>query len=75
MWAKCVEKPKEQKASVAVEPLLVNEVTAGAMLGISPRMTWELAERGDLRVKRIGSRKLYIVSSLKAYAEAGSEVQ
>lgn len=75
MWAKSVEKPKEKAIPPVVEPLLVSEETASTMLRISPRFVWELGEQGRLRVKRIGRRKLYLVSSLKAYAEAGSEVQ
>jgi hypothetical protein len=75
MWAKSVERPKEPEVPLAVEPLLVNEETAGTMLGVSARMAWELAERGDLRVRRIGRRKLYLVSSLKAFAEGGKEVE
>lgn len=75
MWAKSVERPKEPEVPLAVEPLLVNEETAGTMLGVSARMAWELAERGDLRVRRIGRRKLYLVSSLKAFAEGEKEVE
>lgn len=75
MWAKSVEKPKELGAPVAVEPLLVPEVTAGKMLGVSARTAWELADRGELRVRRIGRRKLYLVSSLKAFAEGGKAVE
>ncbi len=74
MWAKSVEKPREPEAPLAVEPLLVSEDTASQMLGISPRTVWELGDKGDLRVRRIGRRKLYLVSSLKAYAENRTEV-
>jgi hypothetical protein len=74
MWVKSIEKPREPAIPLAVEPLLVNEETASTMLGISPRMVWELGDKGDLRTRRIGRRKLYLVSSLKAYAEEGSEV-
>lgn len=75
MWTKSIEKPKEPNAPLAVEPFLVSEETAGQLLGVSPRTAWELAERGDLRVRRIGRRKLYLVSSLKAYAESESGVE
>ncbi len=74
MWSKSVERPKEAEVSLAVEPFLVNEDLASQMLGISPRMVWDLGEQGYLRVKRVGRRKLYLVSSLKAYAESGLEV-
>lgn len=74
MWAKSVERPKEPEVPLAVEPLLVSEETAGTMLGISPRMVWELGDKGELRTRRVGRRKLYLVSSLKAFAESGSGV-
>lgn len=62
-------------AASALEPLLVSETKASEMLGISPRMVWELGDRGDLRYRRIGRRKLYLFTSLKAFAEGGSEVE
>ena len=74
MWAKSVERPKEPEVPLAVEPLLVSEDTAAQMLGISPRKAWALEKQGDLKARRIGRRKLYIVSSLKAFAESGSGV-
>ena len=75
MWSKSVEKVKEKDIPLAIEPLLVSEKTASTMLGVSPRTTWELGEMGRLRVKRIGRRKLYLVDSLKAFAECGREVK
>jgi hypothetical protein len=75
MWAESVEKPKEPKPLLAVEPLLVSEETASEMLGISPRSVWELGDTGVLQVKRYGRRKLYLVKSLKAFAEGGLEVE
>jgi hypothetical protein len=41
---------------------------------VCPRTIWELERKDELRVKRIGRRKLYLVSSLKAYAEGRKEV-
>lgn len=75
MWAESVEKPKEPKPLPAVEPLLVSEETASDMLGISPRSVWALGDKGILRFKRIGRRKLYLFNSLKAFAESGMEVE
>ena len=75
MWARSVEKPKEPEVLLTVEPLLVSEETASAMLGISPRLVWELGDQGILQTRRIHRRKLYLVSSLKAYAESESEVK
>lgn len=73
-WAKSVEHRAESVVPEYVEALLVSEETASAMLGISPRFVWRLAQEGILRTRRIGRRKLYVVSSLKAYAEDGLEV-
>jgi hypothetical protein len=75
MWAESVEKPKEPKPLLAVEPLLVSEETASDVLGISPRSVWELGDKGVLQTKRIGRRKLYLFNSLKAFAESGMEVE
>lgn len=74
MWAKSVERPKEPEVPLAVDPFLVSEERAAQMLGISPRMVWELGDKGELRTRRVGRRKLYLVSSLKAFAESGSGV-
>lgn len=75
MWAESVEKPKEPKPVLAVEPLLVSEETASDMLGICPRSVWELGDKGVLQFKRIGRRKLYLFNSLKAFAQGGKEVE
>jgi hypothetical protein len=74
MWAKSVEKVKQVAAPLVVEPLLVSEETASTMLGISPRLVWELGHKKVLKVRRIGRRKLYLVSSLEAFAEGGKGV-
>jgi hypothetical protein len=57
-------------STTTVEPLLVNEDTAAAMLGVSPRTVWQLGKAGVLVTGRIGRRKNYLVSSLKAYAKS-----
>lgn len=75
IWAKTVEKPMEQEAPLAVEPLLVSEKTTAKLLGISPRTVWALAARGELEFQRIGRRKLFSVKSLKAFADGGKEVK
>jgi hypothetical protein len=61
-------------STTTVEPLLVNEDTAAAMLGVSPRTVWQLGKVGVLVTGRIGRRKNYLVSSLKAYAKRITEV-
>jgi hypothetical protein len=74
-WAKSVQPAVASDAKApALEPLLVSEETAAGMLGVSERTVWQLGDQGDLRVKRIGRRKLYLVDSLKAFAESGKGV-
>ena len=65
-WAASVERKQEPPASV--EPLLVTEKIAAAMLGVSARTVWQLGKAGELATKKIGRRKNYLVSSLKSYA-------
>lgn len=74
-WTMSVTKEAKGPKSAVVEPFLVNEKTASIMLGVSPRTVWELERKDELLVKRIGRRKLYLVSSLKAYAEGRKEVE
>jgi hypothetical protein len=75
MWAKSVSKGSDDDSTALVEPLLVPEAVAAEMLGVSERTVWQLGHQGDLRVKRIGRRKLYLVESLKTFAEGGKEVE
>jgi len=73
-WAMSVAPTKSDRMpTTAIEPLLVSEETAAAMLGVSPRMVWQLGKAGLLATGRIGRRKNYLVSSLKAYAEKITE--
>ncbi len=64
----------DQAATKPVEPLLVSEETAAAMLGVSARTVWQLGKAGVLTTGRIGRRKNYLVASLKAYAKKITEV-
>jgi hypothetical protein len=52
-----------------IEPLLVPEKVAAGMLGVSPRTVWQLGKEGKLTVGRIGRRKNYLVSSLRAFVK------
>lgn len=71
-WADSVKRPEESQ--FAIEPLLVPERVAAAMLGVSPRTMWNLGKSGAVAFKRIGGRKNYLVSSLKMYAGTAKEV-
>jgi hypothetical protein len=75
-WAMSVAKPNSGRAeSTVFEPFLVNEETAARMLGLGTRTVWQLGEDEALQIRRIGRRKLYLVSSLKAFAENGKGVE
>lgn len=65
-WASTVERVEEDM-TVPVEPLLVNEKTAASILGVSKRTVFDLEKNGTLTAKRIGKRKLYAVSQLRAF--------
>jgi excisionase family DNA binding protein len=49
------------------QPLLVDERTAAAMLGVAPRTIWSMAASGELPSVRIGRRKLYSVETLRRF--------
>jgi hypothetical protein len=67
-WADTVE-DEEPSLVAELPPLLVDEETAGQLLGISKRMVFDLEERGLLKSKRIGKLKRYAVSHLREFAE------
>ena len=71
-WAASVAEPEEPSLVIQLPPLLVNEKTAAELLGVSKRTVFELNEAGELPCKRIGSRKLYLVTSLREFAEKGA---
>lgn len=58
--------------SASVEPLLIDAVSAAKLLSISQKTLWLYTQRGDIPHRRIGSRVLYPLSLLRAYAETGS---
>jgi hypothetical protein len=68
-WADSVTPAEDVGDEQEIEPLLVDEKRAAKMLGISRRKVFELNESGDLKCRRIGSRKLYSVKQLREYAE------
>lgn len=57
--------------AAANQPILVDEKTAAAMLGVSPRTLFTLNGRGDVPARKIPaapSRKLYHVDDLLRFA-------
>lgn len=60
-----------QSAPVAVPPILVDEPTAAAMLGVCARTVFDLVKTGSLPARMIPgaeTRKLFHVDDLRAYA-------
>jgi len=53
-----------------VEPLLVDAVSAAKLLSISQKTLWIYTQAGSIPCKRIGSRVLYSLALLRAYAES-----
>lgn len=68
-WAASVTKEETPSIIVSVTPLLVNEVVAGELLGVSRRTVYDLNRAGELPCKWIGSRKLYSVTRLREFAD------
>lgn len=66
-WADSVKK-EEPEAVHAAPPLLMDEKQSARMLGVSRRTLFELNKRGVLSSRRIGRRKLYLVSDIESFA-------
>jgi len=57
--------------AAAIQPILVDEKTAAAMLGVSPRTLFDLNDRGDVPARQMPAapgRKLYHVDDLLRFA-------
>jgi excisionase family DNA binding protein len=55
-----------------VDPLLVDAVSAAKLLSISQKTLWLYTQSGEIPHRRIGSRVLYPLALLRAYAETGT---
>jgi hypothetical protein len=53
-----------------MEPLAVNEETAARLLGVGINSLRRLAKKSEIVKKKVGSRSLYPVASLKRFLEA-----
>ena len=63
--------PSQEPRPVTFMPILVDEPTAAAMLGVSPRTVFSLVETGHLPTKTIPgatSKKLFLVDDLRTCA-------
>lgn len=63
LWDEAASRPP-------VDPILVDEPTAAAMLGVSPRTLQTLQSKGQVPARAIPgmARKLFHVDDLRAYA-------
>jgi len=68
-WAASVAEPEEPSLVIQLPPLLVDEKTAAELLGVSRRLIFDLNKQGFLTSKMVGSRKMYSVKKLRAFAE------
>lgn len=50
-----------------VQPIAVDELTAAAMLGISPRTLWELRRQGEIPHLKLGRLVRFAVDDLHRY--------
>jgi len=63
-----VEAPQKPARAPAIEPLLVNAVTAAKLLGISRTTLDKLVRRGEIKPTRLAGRVLFPRSLLEAIA-------
>jgi len=59
--------PKKETPELPVERLAVNAQEAADMLGISPRLVFELTKTGAIPYKRLGTRVVYPVDGLRRF--------
>ena len=55
---------------VVLAPLVVDELQAAAMLGISQRTFWEYRNRGEIPIVRIGRLVRFSVDDLRKFIES-----
>lgn len=55
------------------EPLAVSVREAAKLLSVSEKSVWNMAKRGDIQSKKIGSRVVFPVSSIRAFLEGPAE--
>jgi excisionase family DNA binding protein len=59
----------------AIAPLLMSELDASRVMGITPRTLYTLRQRAGLPFVRIGARILYRPADLSAWIEQRTEQQ
>ena len=66
-------RPPILQSSPIVQPLAVDETTAAAMLGISPRTLWELRRRGELPHFKLGKLVRFSVDDIRRFIDLKRE--
>lgn len=64
-------KNRSPKSVPDVNPLLVSEATAAAIVGLSSRKLWELTACGAIPRRKIGASVRYFIPELEAWIKAG----
>ena len=62
--------PKTQKKQMT--PMAVSVKDAAALLSIGERSVWNLAKRGEIQSRKIGSRVVFVLSSLETFLQGTS---
>ena len=57
-----------------LSPLLVDEIQAASMLGISQRTFWDYRHNGEIPIVRIGRLVRFSVDDLRKFIDAKREV-
>lgn len=60
----------ETRFPVVLSPLLVDELQAASMLGISQRTLWDYRNRGEIPVVRLGRLVRFSVDDLRKFIES-----
>lgn len=60
----------ETRFPVVLSPLLVDELQAASMLGISQRTFWDYRNRGEIPIVRIGRLVRFSVDDLRKFIES-----
>ena len=64
-----------ERINAAIAPLLLSAREAAAALSIGTRKLWELSNRGEIPVVRIGRRVLYDLADLRGFIKRQKEGQ
>jgi predicted DNA-binding transcriptional regulator AlpA len=64
-------KKRSDKSIPGVDPLLVPEATAAAIVGLSSRKLWELTACGAIPRRKIGAAVRYYIPELEGWISAG----